>query len=523
MGQPLTGVDNTTVICCGIFTVDKDNWEGVIALTDGVKRTVVYIVGGSVNLLKQATGSIDGWKKLAGVITPLAALMKFGEFAIVAEALEAISAQFETVKLLLSGTGGVNIIHDFLNKDFVENSKSKHNNHGENYVAVAKRILLIGVNTLKLVKFGNKIGLCVDVASEISKFLGGIPVMSILLAGVTTLSLIGNGLTFWTISNDKDDVIVKINRFMNNQSGSPERTRVLKEKLEALLKSTEVAGEVKSDLVTNENIGSEEELSGSGSEDELTVSEDQAIEDGEIRQPLVEMGLSDDLQSEQVDVIIKPADKYYANFTYTQLKQEIARVKNEAKTANALKVLRSKKNDIIESSRAIDGAILGHKDVSEINALREKNAQLYVDCAKITEQYKAIKAEFKAYNTMTAEQFRGYKKVQLFARMSELDQKRDKELRDFVINLITIPGIVLGLIKDISGLGAIMDLIDLMTGGLIHVDDEDMVKAFISGVSLMTGGFELWKFLYEENHKDEPQKISAAAYKRIDECKLEVA
>jgi hypothetical protein len=403
--------------------------------------------------------------------------------------------------------GWVNIGDDLFKKGLVEKHKSD-NHHGENYVAFAKRILLIGVNTLKLVKFGNKIGLC----GELALSIGGIPVLSILLAGVTTLGLIGNGLTFWTISNDKDEVNEKINRFLDSQLDkglSPEKqndldTKMndLKVKLRALLEAAEATKLAKPTLeIENEEIGSDEELSNS----------DEAEELDEITRSKTKE-LSEKLDSEVIGEDIEPEVEYFANFSYAELKREVAIEKYKAKRANAKEARTSKKNEIRETSNAIREAILAKKDAADIIELRKQRSKLILGSAKIAAEYTAIKAESIAYRSMGLETFYEFKNEQFFSRMSELDQKRNKEIRDFACNVISIPGVVLGLVKDYSGLGGVMDLIEVCSGGLISIDNEDTMKAVISGISLVTGSSELFKFLYEENHKEELKKISAADF-----------
>lgn len=421
--EPLTNIAESTW---------KSVKEGCITLKDGIKK----IVRKFFETAKQATGSFEGWKKLAGVISPVAALALRTECKEIIKPLEVLAAQFETFKLLQGGMAWVGIGDDLFKKVWIENPKSK-NQHGENYIGTLKRILLIGVNSLKLVSYGTKIGLLAEVALSI----GSVPVISCLLTAVTSLSLIGNGLTFWTIANDKYDVNKKMNRMRDNNLVTPKKRLKLEARLKELIHSR---GKV-------------------------------------------------------------PIDGTISGFSYTELKRDIGLQKAEIQVTDAKNALNNKSHEMneIEIDLEIANSNIDKKD-SEIKLLEKKRSALRSEYTKLTEEFAVCSNILDAYILVATSNFEQYKVVKYQARLADLDKQSTKNWIDVTCNVISLVGLSLGLGKAYFGMEAMMSF--------FHVEKEDVMKDILSTISLVTGTCELFKFFYEENHKEEPKKVSIIGF-----------
>lgn len=483
MAGTTTGSSCCAISCCDPITnfaetAWKDVREGVITLKDGIKRSVVYVgVGKFFEYAKLATNSIEGWKKLAGVIIPLAALALETDVESISDPLGTLAAQFETFKLLQGGMAWIGVGDDAFKKEWFFDKIMKNYNK-EKYAAIAidcianiKRIGLIAVNCLKLVGFGSKLG----VIAEVSLKIGSVPVISLILTANTTLSLIGNGLTFYTNYVDDKEVNDKIARFQDEALVTEEKMNALKEKLKALIDESEPS---------ESEVNSSEENSS-----EVNSSEEQLEETGEV-------DLEEELSNEE-----KP--EYFANFTYAELKKEIALKKAEKKLTEARKNLNVKREMIGGSEAAIQKAIEAGKDAAEIKVLEDARSALYSACSKVAIEYLACNANFDTLETITGDKFQAYKIDQYHGRLADLDQQLKKTKFDVVCNAVSLVGLGLGLGKAYFGMEAIMNFLDVK---------ESAINITISTVQLLTGSSELGKFFYDEDHKEGRKQLSVAEF-----------
>lgn len=464
--------------CCNISCCDPltnfvdEKWnelrESVITLKDGVKRSVVYIgVEKFFECAKQTTSTFEGWKKLAAVIKPLAELTLQMELDAIAEPFEVLHSQFETFKLLDGGLAWIGVGNDLFKKEWIENPKSK-NSHGENYVAAVKRVVLIAMNSLKLVTFGGKLG----IIAEVSLNIGNVSVMSILAMVNSGLGLIGNSLTLWTNYVDDSEVNDKIARFLDDANVTPEKIADLKAKLLALSEE-------------NKNIVIED--SDSDSDSDLTSSEQEG-ETGAVRTPMTHDELAD--------------------WTYAHLKMEIAYEKALKKQASTFNNLTAKRELINESNAPI--LIEGVEETTagaNIKELKDKRSALIIASAKVAAEHLACKADVRALRDISLDNFKDYKIVQFKGRLADLEQQRTKTWIDIGCNVVSLVGHGLGVGKAYFGMKAIMDVLD--------IEEELPIKMALSAWSLLTGSSELAKFLYDENHKAAQGTLRISEYADI--------